>query len=165
MNRNWITIEKGFYQAVRSYLVTSDSTHGAALSNAAIEITTGSTGQKQLHGFGRLQNALMVELLEYTDEIDIIIDLGGVYKYRFKAPEISGGKLFTPHVEATIRFTPVAPWQQIEPTRFESDLKKITFLNKPTWTSTDTQGVRLHPITEPRPKRSTWSVWAAPVIR
>lgn len=138
MNQNWITIEKGFYQAVRCYLATSDHTHGAALSNAAIEIVTGRTGEKQLHGFGKLENMLMIELLELSDEIDIVIDLGGVYKYLFEAPDISGGKLFTPHVEATIRFSPVKPWRQIETTQFEADLEQITFLNKPSWKSQNT---------------------------
>ncbi len=139
MNQNWITIEKGFYQAVRSYMATSDHTHGAALSNAAIEIVTGRTGEKQLHGFGKLENMLMIELLELSDEIDIVIDLGGVYKYLFEAPNISGGKLFTPHVEATIRFAPIKPWRQIETTQFEADLKQIAFLNTPSWKSTDAQ--------------------------
>lgn len=139
MSQNWITIEKGFYQADRGYLATNDHTHGAALSNAAIEIVTGRTGKKQLHGFGKLENMLMIELLELSDEIDIVIDLGGVYKYLFEAPDISGGKLFTPHVEATIRFSPTKPWQQIKPTQFESDLTQITFLNTPSWKLTDAQ--------------------------
>ncbi len=139
MNQNWITIEKGFYQAIRSYMATSDHTHGAALSNAAIEIVTGRTGEKQLHGFGKLENMLMIELLELSDEIDIVIDLGGVYKYLFEAPNISGGKLFTPHVEATIRFAPIKPWRQIEATQFEAELKRITFLNTPSWKLADTQ--------------------------
>lgn len=137
MSQNWITIEKGFYQADRGYLATDDHAHGAALSNAAIEITTGRTGEKQLHGFGKCENMLMVDLLELSDEVDIVIDLGGVYKYLFKAPDISGGKLFTPHVEATIRFVPTRPWKQIEPAQFKSDLKQITFLNKPSWKLTN----------------------------
>ena len=131
MSQSWITIEKGFYQANRGYLATSDHTHGAALSNSAIEVITGRTGDKQLHGFGRCENMLLIELLDQSDEIDVVIDLGGVYKYIFEAPDISGGKLFTPHVEATIRFVPTMPWRQIEPTQFEAGLKQITFLNDP----------------------------------
>jgi len=133
MKQDWITIEKGFYKAHRGYLATGDDIHGAALSDAAIEIATGQSGQKELRGFGKLQNRLMIDLLELTDDIDIVIDLGGVYKYRFEAPDIKGGKLFTPHVEATIRFTPTRPWQKVEPADFEADLKKITFLNDPPW--------------------------------
>ena len=138
MKDDWITIEKGFYQAERGYLATSDHTHGAALSNAAIEITTGRSGQKQMSGYGKLQSMLMVELLELSDEIDIVIDLGGVYKYLFERPDISGGKLFTPNVDATIRFAPTQPWRQIDTTDFEGSLKKITFLNDPPWDNTRT---------------------------
>jgi hypothetical protein len=69
-----------------------------------------------------------VELLEENDDLDLILDFGGEFKYRLKTPEISAGKVFSPNVKSSIQFTPSTPWHQIPESEFDVLLSQLKFL-------------------------------------
>ena len=62
----------------------------------------------------------MVELLEENDDLDLILDFRGEFKYWLSKPKLSAGKVFSPNVKSSLHFIPTAPWRQI--TKFEFDL-------------------------------------------
>ena len=85
---DWIPFENATYLVEEAFLVANDDT-AVSVERTSIEVYTGKGGKKRLKGSGLIQNALMVELLEESDDLDLILDLGGEFKYLMKAPKIS----------------------------------------------------------------------------
>ena len=100
---DWIPFENATYLVEEAFLVANDDT-AVSVERTSIEVYTGKGGKKRLKGSGLIQNALMVELLEESDDLDLILDLGGEFKYLMKAPKITSGKFFLPNVKSHLRF-------------------------------------------------------------
>ena len=62
------------------------------LEDNVIEVVEGKGGKRRLNGRGRVPNVLVMELLEEGQELDLLLDLGGEFKYRLRAPGLQGGK-------------------------------------------------------------------------
>ena len=124
---NWIPFENASYLAEQAFLIAEDHT-AVALEKTVITVYTGKGGKQHLKGSGLVRNALVVELLEESDDLDLILDFGNEFKYRLTAPNITSGKVFAPDVESTLQFVPTTPWQQIPESSFGELLGKIQFL-------------------------------------
>jgi len=120
----WIPFEEGEYWVEQAYLVASDKS-AVALENPVIEISQGPQGKRYLRGQGMVYNLMVVELLEDDDTLDILLDLGGDFKYYLSSPQISAGKLFAPDVKSTLQFAPRRPWQQLSAGHFHEALKQL----------------------------------------
>lgn len=70
----------------------------------------------------------MVALLEKSDDLDLILDLGGEFKYFMKAPQITAGKFFLPNVKSHLRFDPIVPWNQIAAAEFAKRVDALKLL-------------------------------------
>jgi hypothetical protein len=70
-------------------------------------------------------NLLVIELLEENDTLDILLDLGGDFKYHLTAPQISSGKLFVPDVKSTLQFSPQQPWRQLSADLFTKEVSAL----------------------------------------
>ena len=125
--KDWIPFENATYLAEQAFLVAEDN-NAALLEQTIINVYTGSGGKRSFSGTGLIRNILLVELLEENDDLDLILDFGGEFKYRLKTPEISGGKVFSPNVKSSIQFSPTAPWNQIPVSEFDVFLKQLKFL-------------------------------------
>ena len=125
--RDWIPFENASYQVEQAFLVSEDMT-AVALDQTIVTVSTGSGGKKYLSGTGMVRNILLVEISEDNDDLDLLLDFGGEYKYRMKTPTISGGKVFAPDTKSSIRFAPVSPWDQVSEPEFESLLGQLKFL-------------------------------------
>lgn len=125
---DWIPFETGSYQVQQAYLVTSAG-RAVAVESPVIHITTGRTGRKHLQGSGRVRNVLVVDLLEDTDHIDILLDLGGEFTFILKTADIQAGKVFSPAVKSTLRFSPVNPWKQLLRSEFDRRLAKLDLVD------------------------------------
>ncbi len=124
---DWIPFENASYQTEQAFLVSEDMT-AVALEQTIVTVSTGSGGKKYLAGTGRVRNILLVEISEENDDLDLVLDFGGEYKYRMATPTISGGKVFSPKTKSSIRFAPITPWHQIPEPEFEVLLGRLTFL-------------------------------------
>ncbi len=125
--KDWIPFENATYLAEQAFLVAEDN-NAALLEQTIINVYTGSGGKRSFSGTGLIRNILLVELLEENDDLDLILDLGGEFKYRLKTPEISAGKVFSPNIKSSIQFSPTAPWHQIPESEFDVLLKQLKFL-------------------------------------
>ena len=114
---DWIPFENAIYLVEKAFLVADDQT-AALLEKTSIEVFTGRNGKKRLKGSGLVQNMQLVELLEENDDLDLILDLGGEFKYLLKTPVIRAGKVFSPNVKSHLQFDPVSPWDQITEVEF-----------------------------------------------
>ena len=123
----WIPFEEGIYRVERAFLITPDL-KAAPLENAVIEVYTDRQGTRRMKGRSFIRNILIVYLLEDSDDIDLILDLGGVYKYRINNPEFEAGKVFSPHVKSTMQFSPTRPWEQIPQKQFEDLISGLNVL-------------------------------------
>lgn len=124
---NWIPFQEGTYAVEQAYLVAPD--HSAVmLERPTIEIYSGRSGRRLLKGAGLIRNLLLVELLEISDDIDILLDLGERFKYRMKSPRIQAGKVFAPDVRSSLQFSPSEPWQPIEETAFDELQSRLNLI-------------------------------------
>lgn len=124
---DWIPFENATYLVENAFLVADDNT-AISLERTSIEVYTGKGGKKRLKGIGLVQNTLMVALLEKSDDLDLILDLGGEFKYLMKAPQITAGKFFLPNVKSHLRFDPIVPWNQIAAAEFAKRVDALKLL-------------------------------------
>ena len=123
---DWIPFAEGRYLAERALLLAGEG--GAVeVEEAIIEVSEGRGGRR-LQGRGRVRNALLVQLLDEGDDVDLMLDLGGEFKYRMGRPEIQGGKVFAPGVKSFIQFRPRQPWEQVPEAEFNSLMSRARIL-------------------------------------
>jgi hypothetical protein len=108
----WIPFVEGEYLVDQAFLLAPDHT-GAALENVIVEIYSDRQGTRVLKGHCRVRNALMIELLEDNDVLDLLLDFGDEFKYRLKSPELNAGKVFSPEAKSTLWFVPTTAWEQV----------------------------------------------------
>ena len=125
---DWIPFDEGRYLAKQVCLVSTTG-RAVAVDHPTIHITTGRAGRKQLQGICRVTNMLVVDLLEDAGELDLLIDLGGEFTYLLEMPDIQSGKVFSPDVKSTLRFSPVGPWKQLSRADFNDRLKQLTMID------------------------------------
>jgi hypothetical protein len=123
----WIPFENAAYLVEQAFLVTGDKT-AATLEKTIVTVYSGSGGKKQLNGTGIILNVHMVELLDNSEDLDLLLDFGGEYKYIMKTPDIAAGKVFSPTVKSHLRFVPVSPWHQVSEPEFEALVKQLKLL-------------------------------------
>jgi hypothetical protein len=106
-------------------LLVADNQNAMMVENAIIEVYSNPQGRRFLRGRGRVRNILMVELLDESDDLDLLLDFGGEYKYFLKVPNLQSGKVFSPDVKSVLQFTPQTPWQQLPEDEFEMILSRL----------------------------------------
>ena len=126
---NWIPFAEGEYLVEQAFLSAADGS-ATVLENTIIEVYSDRQGNRHLRGHSRARNLHIVELLEDSDDLDIILDLGDEFKYLLKQPELQSGKVFSPDAKSTLWFTPNSPWQQIPPAKFETLLSNLKLLSQ-----------------------------------
>jgi hypothetical protein len=124
----WIPFAEGRYLAERAVLIAEDAAAGVELADTIIEVFEGRGGRR-LQGRGRARNALLVQLLDESDDLDLLLDLGGEFKYRLKKPTIQGGKVFRPGTSSFIQFLPSAPWEPVPEADFNSLMSRVRILS------------------------------------
>lgn len=125
---NWIPFVEGEY-AVEQALIVAPDNRAVAVEDAVIEVYAGPQGQRHLKGNGRVQNILLVELLEDTDDLDLILDLGDEFQYRLKKPELQSGKFFAPDAKSSLQFRPATPWEKIPQANFEQLISRLEIID------------------------------------
>jgi hypothetical protein len=123
----WIPFAEGRYLAERALLLAVDE-RALELEETILEIAEGPGGKRRMSGRGRAPNALMVELLEEGYELDLLLDFGGEFKFRLRAPSIQGGKVFAPGVRSFVQFVPRSPWEPVAEGDFNSLMTRIRIL-------------------------------------
>ncbi len=126
--REWIPFGEGRYRVERGFLLSADE-RAVELEEAVIEVSEGPGGKRRLSGRGRAPNALMVELLEDGQDLDLLLDLGGEFKFRLRAPAIHGGKVFAPGVKSFVQFVPRSPWEPVAEADFNSLMSRVRILS------------------------------------
>ena len=124
----WIPFEEGKYRVEQAFIVAPNDS-AVVMENPYIEISMGRMGKKRLQGVCQIRNILVIELLEDSDDLDVILDLGGEFKYYLKAPEIQGGKVFAPDVKSSFRFIPSIPWQKLSEDEFDKRLSRMSIIS------------------------------------
>jgi hypothetical protein len=116
---NWIPFAEGEYLVDQALLMAAD--HKAVqLEDAVVEVYSDRRGRRYLRGRGRVRNALLIELLEDSDRVDLLLDFGAEFKYLLQEPNLQGGKVFAPDVRSVLQFTPQDAWRQMPPDEFKS---------------------------------------------
>ncbi len=124
MPADWIPFEEGEYWVKQAYIVARGGA-AVALEKPYIEVAKTASGKRHLIGKGLVVNLLVVELLEESDELDVLLDLGGDFKYHLVEPNISAGKVFAAETKSTLQFAPSGPWESLSVEAFESRLAAL----------------------------------------
>jgi len=125
---NWIPFGEGEY-LVDQALVVADNHQAVLVEDAIIEVYADQRGRRYLKGRGRIRNILMVELLDDSDDLDLLLDFGDEYKYLLKAPNLQSGKVFSPHVKSVLKFTPQTPWQELPQDEYKALVSRLRILS------------------------------------
>jgi hypothetical protein len=125
---DWIPFEEGEYLTEKAFLFSSDH-RAVTLQDAVVEVFKDPSGAPRLRGRGRIQNILMVELLEEDERLDIVLDFGAEFKFRLKQPKIQGGKVFAADVRSSMLFLPTAPWERLSESAFADLVASLRFLS------------------------------------
>ena len=125
---NWIPFAEGEYLVDQALVVAAN--HQAVLvEDVIIEVYADQRSRRYLKGRGRIRNILMVELLDDSDDLDLLLDFGDEYKYLLKAPNLQSGKVFSPHVKSVLKFTPQTPWQELPQDEYKALLSRLRILD------------------------------------
>ncbi len=130
MPTNWIPFDEGEYWVEQAYIVAPGG-EAVALEQPYIEVAQNPSGQRSLMGRGLVLNLLVVELLEDSDELDILLDLGGDFKYRLAQPRISAGKVFAADTKSSLQFAPIEPWQPLSRQEFQIQMATLKRIDRP----------------------------------
>ena len=125
---NWIPFSDGEYLVNVALLVAGEDC-AVTVEDVIVEVYSDKRGQRYLRGRGRIRNILMVELLEDSDELDLLLDFGEEFKFLLKVPILKVGKVFSPDVKSTLQFIPKIPWHQIQQAEFEDILSRLRILS------------------------------------
>ena len=128
MTADWIPFEDGRYRVEEAILIAATNA-AIILEKPYIEIFTGRTGKRWIKGGSLVQNHLMVELLDESDSLDIILNLNEEFKFILRQPEIQAGKVFAPDVKSSLKFMPAIPWEQLTMKEFGRICSQLTLLN------------------------------------
>ena len=124
---NWIPFSDGEY-LVEQALLLADQERAVSVEGVIVEVYSDRRGQRYLRGRGRVRNILMVELLEDSEDLDLLLDFGQDFKFLLKEPNIQVGKVFSPDVKSALQFTPKIPWRQIQQAEFGELLSRLHIL-------------------------------------
>ncbi len=124
---NWIPFVDGEYLVDQALLLAAED-RAVAIDEVIVEVYSDQKGQRHLRGRGRIRNILMVELLRDSDDLDLLLDFGGEFKFLLKAPNLQAGKVFSPDVKSTLQFIPIIPWHQVDPPAYDAKLAKLKIL-------------------------------------
>lgn len=124
---NWITLGEGEYLVDQALLVATDD-RAVAVDNVVVEVYEDQRGHRHLKGRGRIRNILMIELLEDSDDLDLLLDFGDEFKFMLKEPILQAGKVFSTDARSVLQFIPQTPWQQIPPDEFADLMSRLRLL-------------------------------------
>ena len=125
---NWIPFGEGEYLLERALLVAVNDS-AVAVDDVVVEVYADQRGQRYLKGRGRVRNILMVQLLEDSDDLDLLLDFGNEFKFLLKEPILHAGKVFSPDVRSVLQFFPQDPWHQIPPDEFDDLMSRLRLLS------------------------------------
>jgi hypothetical protein len=124
---NWIPLGEGEYLVEQALLVAVNE-GAVAVDDVVVEVYADQRGQRYLKGRGRVRNILMVELLEDSDDLDLLLDFGDEFKFLLKEPILKAGKVFSPDVRSVLQFFPQTPWRQVPQTEFDELMSRLRLL-------------------------------------
>ena len=127
VTNDWIPFGEGAY-IIEQAILFSTNEAAVMLEEAVLEIRTGPSGKKQMRGRALGRNILIVELHEESDRLDLILDLGGEFKFLMDNPQLTAGKVFSPDVKSSLQFAPRKPWKQLSAAKFKTLLSRLKFL-------------------------------------
>ena len=126
---NWIPLGEGEYLVEQALLVTDDN-RAVAVDDVIVEIYADQRGQRHMKGRGRVRNILMVELLEDSDDLDLLLDFGDEFKFLLKEPNLQAGKVFAPDARSVLQFIPQTPWQEVPPEAYADLMARLSVLTE-----------------------------------
>jgi len=124
---NWIPLGEGEYLVEQALLVTEDD-KAVAVDDVIVEIYADKRGQRHMKGRGRVRNILVVELLEDSDDLDLLLDFGDEFKFLLKEPNLQAGKVFAPDARSVLQFIPQSPWQEVAPEAYVDLMARLRIL-------------------------------------
>jgi hypothetical protein len=126
---HWIDIEEGNYQAEEALLLTPGDV-AMALEDAMIEVYRDSNNERRVRGRAMATGVLMVELLEDHDELHLLLDLGGKFKFLLRTPSIRAGKTFSPDVTSLVQFAAQEPLQRLDGSEYAEIRSRLELLQR-----------------------------------
>lgn len=125
---DWVKLDEGEYHVEQAVVVAPDGS-ALALSDPYLEVFQDPSGSRRLVIRALVFSLQMVELMEETDALDVLLDLGGNFTYALKKPFISAGKIFSPGVRSAVQITPATRWEAVDRKAFDTRVAGLSFID------------------------------------
>jgi hypothetical protein len=125
---DWVPFKEGEYLAEQAFLMGQDGS-AVPVARVIVRVFSGKTGGRRMDGQGRIHNVLLIQLLEDNDEMDLLLDMGGDFKYILRDPVVKAGKVFSPEVRSVLHFTPREPLEKVGKDEFEQLLSTLKIVS------------------------------------
>ena len=116
---HWINIEEGSYVVDAALLFTPENT-AVAVEDAVMEVYVDGNLDRRVRGSGMAISALIVELLEDSDDMHLLLDLDKDFKYILEIPVIRAGKALAPDVKSLLHYTAQGPLKRLSNDDYEA---------------------------------------------
>lgn len=123
---SWIACDEGEYRVEAAFFHVA-SGRGLRVTEVVVEVYEDGRG-KNLRGYGQVVNALLVDLLDGAEEVDLVLVFSPGHVYRLPGPVIRAGKVFAPGVRSSFHFQPRSPWMALEEKEFDNLVNRTVFL-------------------------------------
>ena len=124
---DWINIEEGTYVVDAAFLLTPEYA-AAALEDAVVEVYKDGSRERRVRGSGMATSALIIELLEDHDDIDLLVELDKEFKYLLKSPVIRAGKALAPDVKSLLHFVAQGPLRKLGSSEYADLLSRLSLV-------------------------------------
>lgn len=129
----WVRLEPGEYHVERA-VVVAPGRSAVGLFEPYMEVFNDPGGRRRLVVRALAYSLHLVALMEESDQLDVLLDLGSRFTYRLRRPLISAGKIFSPGVRSAIQITPDAPWKPLGREDFDERIRRLAFVEEDTGT-------------------------------
>jgi hypothetical protein len=99
-----IDLPEGLYEVDQAYLVDGIKNR-LSLRDVTFEIWLDKKGRKQLRGRGLINNFRFAEMLQESEDVDLVLRFFEDYFLWLKEPAIQVGKVFEPTTESSFIFS------------------------------------------------------------
>ncbi|MFZ7128538.1 MAG: hypothetical protein ACOWWM_20485 [Desulfobacterales bacterium] len=124
---DWVTLDEGEYYVERALVLAPDGS-ATSLWEPYLEVFRDPTGRRRLVVRALAFSLELVAIMENSDQLDVLLDLGGDFTYRLPTPFISAGKIFSPGVRSAVQVTPSGPWKRLKRERYDSELASVRWV-------------------------------------
>jgi len=125
---NLADIDAGDYQVAAAYLFAPQTYMATPVHQAVICVTDRNGPSQVSSGWGQICTAHMIAMLEDSEKLSLIIDMGAGYRFIIDDPGIRSGKAIGANAVSTFHFHPRQPIRPLNKNQYAAETKRLQLI-------------------------------------